>query len=490
MPQAPNFDNSYARLPEYFYHRQQAEQVPSPQLIRLNSALASDLGLDPDWLSSDDGLAMLCGNRFPDSADPLATVYAGYQFGSWNPQLGDGRALLIGEVLNPEYKRYDIQLKGSGRTPYSRGGDGKSPLGPVLREYLISEAMAALGIPTSRALAAVTTGETVYRDHALPGAILTRVASSHLRVGTVQYFAARKDEEALKLLCEHLIARHYPGAAAADNPVLALLENVIRKQAHLIADWQLVGFIHGVMNTDHMLLCGETVDYGPCAFMDQYDPATVFSSIDHGGRYAYGNQPSIGHWNLAGLAQSLLPLLDKDEDKAVELAQNAINAFPQCFLKAYQQGLAHKLGLSRHREDDDQLTKDLLELMRTEQQDFTICFLRLTELAASQGQARNLPIGELPEAFNDWLQRWHQRRQQNDISDAESLALMRAANPVVVPRNHRVEAAIEAAVNREDFSEFHRLAELLAKPFDYRPDMDDYLFGAESSQGYQTFCGT
>ncbi|MFT5605866.1 MAG: hypothetical protein ACI9G5_002839, partial [Paracoccaceae bacterium] len=366
-PQTPHFDNSYARLPAQFHHRQQAQSVPAPGFIRVNDALATELGIDPDWLNSEEGLAMLSGNAVPAGADPIATAYAGYQFGSWNPQLGDGRALLIGEVLSPKGQRFDVQLKGSGRTPYSRGGDGKSPLGPVLREYLISEAMAALHIATSRSLAAVTTGETVYRDSALPGAILTRVAGSHIRVGTVQFFAAKQDREALSLLCQHVIERHFPDAATAENPVLAMLEAIIQKQAELIAQWQLVGFIHGVMNTDNMLLCGETIDYGPCAFMDRYDAATVFSSIDRGGRYAYGNQPSIAHWNLAGLAQAVLPLLDEDEDKAVQLAQTAVNAFPDRFLSAYQAGMAAKLGLAEYRDGDDALVKDLLELMAKEQ---------------------------------------------------------------------------------------------------------------------------
>lgn len=491
MPQPPRFDNSYAQLPAQFFHRQQAATVPAPTLIRINDALARELGLDPAWLRSDAGLAMLCGNALPDTADPIATVYAGYQFGSWNPQLGDGRALLIGEVLAPNGQRYDLQLKGSGRTPYSRGGDGKSPLGPVLREYLISEAMAALDIATSRSLAAVTTGETVYRDSALPGAILTRVASSHIRVGTVQFFAAKGDEEALNLLCQHVIERHYPEAASAANSVLAMLEGVIQRQAELIAHWQLVGFIHGVMNTDNMLLCGETIDYGPCAFMDRYDPATVFSSIDHGGRYAYGNQPSIAHWNLAGLAQAIVPLLDDDQDKAVELAQAAVNAFPGRFLNAYQQGMARKLGLADYRDGDDELVKELLELMAREQQDFTLCFLRLSELATSKTQRRGLPIPELPDSFAPWLQRWQQRCSEDALAETERVAMMRAANPVFIPRNHRVESAIQAAVDHNDFTAFHQLMEVLAKPRDFREEFADFLLPpGETERVFQTFCGT
>jgi uncharacterized protein YdiU (UPF0061 family) len=489
-PQTPHFDNSYARLPAQFHHRQQAQSVPAPGFIRVNDALATELGIDPDWLNSEEGLAMLSGNAVPAGADPIATAYAGYQFGSWNPQLGDGRALLIGEVLSPKGQRFDVQLKGSGRTPYSRGGDGKSPLGPVLREYLISEAMAALHIATSRSLAAVTTGETVYRDSALPGAILTRVAGSHIRVGTVQFFAAKQDREALSLLCQHVIERHFPDAATAENPVLAMLEAIIQKQAELIAQWQLVGFIHGVMNTDNMLLCGETIDYGPCAFMDRYDAATVFSSIDRGGRYAYGNQPSIAHWNLAGLAQAVLPLLDEDEDKAVQLAQTAVNAFPDRFLSAYQAGMAAKLGLAEYRDGDDALVKDLLELMAKEQLDFTQSFLRLTELANAKADARHLPIPELPASFDEWLQCWQQRQQHDTLDFSERTAMMRAANPVFIPRNHRVEEAIHAAVTHNDFSLFNQLLDVLAQPFEYRPEFEDYLYSTENPQGYQTFCGT
>lgn len=489
MPAAPAFDNSYAKLPAQFYHRQQAETVTAPALIRVNEALASELGLDPAWLTSDAGVAMLSGNALPDSADPIATVYAGYQFGSWNPQLGDGRALLIGEVMTTNGARYDVQLKGSGRTPYSRGGDGKSPLGPVLREYLISEAMAALKIPTSRSLAAVTTGETVYRDSALPGAILTRVASSHIRIGTVQFFAAKQDNEALKLLCQHVIERHYPEAASADNPVLAMLESVIQKQAKLIAHWQLVGFIHGVMNTDNMLLCGETIDYGPCAFMERYDPATVFSSIDHGGRYAYGNQPSIAHWNLAGLAQAVLPLLDDDQDKAVELAQTATNEFPQRFLNAYQQGMTGKLGLADYREGDDALVKEFLELLVKERLDFTLSFRRLAELASNtDGPAKTLV--DFGGALNSWLDKWHQRCEQDEQTADKRAAHMKAVNPLFIARNHRVEEAI-AAANSGDFAPFHQLLSVVCQPFDDNPERLDYAKPATQEEAVcQTFCGT
>ncbi len=318
-----SFDNSYARLPERFYARQVPEPVAAPGPIRVNRELAARLGIDLDWLASDEGMRVVAGNAIPPGAEPMATVYAGHQFGGYNPQLGDGRAILLGEVLSPDGKRFDLQLKGSGPTPYSRGGDGRSPLGPVLREYIVSEAMYRLGVPTTRALAAVSTGDTVARDRFLPGAVLARVASSHIRIGTFEYFAARRDTEALQLLARHVIERHYPAAQHSDNPVLALLEGVIARQAQLIAQWQLLGFIHGVMNTDNMLICGETIDYGPCAFMDQFNPDQVFSSIDHGGRYAYRKQPGIAHWNLSCLAQALLPVLHEDQERAVELAQHA-----------------------------------------------------------------------------------------------------------------------------------------------------------------------
>ncbi len=488
MPNPPVFDNSYARLPERLFHRQGAEAVPDATLIRVNEPLCAQLGIDAQWLRSPAGLDMLSGRAFPDSADPLATVYAGFQFGNWNPQLGDGRALLIGEVIAPDNRRYDIQLKGSGRTPYSRGGDGKSPLGPVLREYIVSEAMHALGVPTSRALGAVTTGETVYRDSALPGAILTRVASSHIRVGTVQFFASRKDTEALQHLSDHVIARHYPEAANHANPVQAMLGAVIDAQARLIARWQGLGFIHGVMNTDNMLLCGETVDYGPCAFMESYDPATVFSSIDHGGRYAYGNQPQISHWNLAGLAQALLPVLHSDEDEAVKLAQAEINTFPKRFVAAYQEVLASKLGLAEYREDDDALLQDFLALLKSEQADFTLAFRRLSERADGGELAKTL--WDFSPAFAAWLERWDQRIAEDPQDTASRSVQMRRANPLFIARNHRVEEAISAAY-QGDFAPFNQLLEVIWQPFEDKEDWLDYARPAAPDEAVcQTFCGT
>ncbi|MGB8330728.1 MAG: YdiU family protein, partial [Polyangiales bacterium] len=373
------FDNSYARLPERFFARVRPTKVSAPALIRLNESLALHLGLDPERLSAPRGIEVLVGNRVPEGAEPLATAYAGFQFGSWVPQLGDGRAILLGELIDRDGVRRDVQLKGAGPTPFSRNGDGRAGLGPVLREYIVSEAMAALGIPTTRSLAAVATGEQIIRETHLPGAVLTRVAQSHIRVGTFQFFAGRRDEDALRVLADHVIARHYPEASRADNPILALLGAVMERQAELIARWQLVGFIHGVMNTDNMSIAGETIDYGPCAFMDGYHPDTVYSSIDHRGRYAFGNQPSIAHWNLAGLANALLPLIADDPHAAVALATEVIQTFPGRFEHYYRAGLQRKLGLTEAREGDVPLARDLLIRMAENAADFTLTFRRLCD---------------------------------------------------------------------------------------------------------------
>jgi uncharacterized protein YdiU (UPF0061 family) len=398
------FDNSYARLPDRFFTPQLPEPVAAPRSIRVNRALAASLGISADWLESAEGIESVAGNHIPAGAQPIATVYAGHQFGGWNPQLGDGRAVLLGEVVALDGRRYDLQLKGSGRTPYSRGGDGRAPLGPVLREYIVSEAMAALAIPTTRALAAVTTGETVYREQSAPGAVLARVAQSHIRIGTFQFFAARGDTQALQLLADHVIARHFPDAAEADNPYLQLLQEVVTAQALLMVRWQLVGFIHGVMNTDNMLLSGETIDYGPCAFMDAFNPDQVYSSIDHQGRYAYRSQPGIAHWNLTCLAQTLIPLIDADEDKAVALVQPVMDSFPGIFLDAHQRGMGQKLGLQLAGEEDEALVQELLALMHQSGADFTLTFRRLTDLAA--GSDEHADLYEFSEDFHPWLQRW------------------------------------------------------------------------------------
>ncbi len=482
------FDNSYARLPDRFYVRQAPVPVSRPALIRVNRPLAELLGIDPGWLESDEGVGVIAGNRVPDGAEPIATVYAGHQFGSWNPRLGDGRAILLGEVVGGDGERYDIQLKGSGITPFSRMGDGRAPLGPVLREYLVSEAMAALGIPTSRTLAAVTSGEDVYRETRLPGGVLVRVAKSHIRIGTLQYFASVDDLDGLELLVEHVIARHYPDVADADNPALALLERVVARQAALVASWQCVGFIHGVMNTDNMLLSGETIDYGPCAFMDAYDSAAVYSSIDHGGRYAYRNQPGIAQWNLACLAQTLLPLLDEDEKRATELAQAAIEAFPDLFYAAYFEGLQRKFGLTGAHDGDDTLMQDFLDLLQRTGSDFSLAFRRLGELVADRQEVTE--VFDFADAFADWLERYRARCAQETDDAAARGARMLATNPAFIARNHLVEKAIAQGYDG-DFEFFHRLNERLAKPFEFDlSDADLARPPAPDEVVQQTFCGT
>src|ERR687890_289051 len=465
------FDNTYARLPDRFYARIEPEAVIAPRLIRLNRDLALHLGLDSDHLSSPDGVELLSGNRVPDAAEPIAMAYAGHQFGQFVPQLGDGRAILLGEVVDQNGIRRDIQLKGSGPTPFSRRGDGRAALGPVLREFLLSEAMAALGLPTTRALAAVVTGEKVFRETLLPGAVLTRVASSHVRIGTFQFFAARQDIEGLRLLADYVIGRHYPQAAESDRPYRAFLDQVIAAQADLIARWLHIGFIHGVMNTDNMSIAGETIDYGPCAFMDAYDPATVFSSIDQQGRYAYGNQPRIALWNLTQLAETLLPLLSDDVEKAVEEANQVLDGFPSLFQSAYQTGLSRKLGLLTEKEKDAGLAGDLLKLMTENQADFTLTFRHLADAAAApEGDeaVRNLFVN--PQAYDGWAARWRERLAQEPQDPAEPRTAMRAVNPAFIPRNHRVEAMIQAAVERNDFAPFEELLRVLSRPFEDQPD--------------------
>ena len=488
-----SFDNSYANLPDRFYARQAAIPVAAPEPIRSNPVLAAELGIDPQWLASESGTAVVAGNSVPEGAEPIATAYSGHQFGSYNPQLGDGRAVLLGEILTPDGKRFDLQLKGSGPTPYSRGGDGRSPLGPVLREYIVSEAMYRLGVPTTRALAAVTTGERVAREGFLPGAVLARVASSHIRIGTFQFFAARKDQDALQVLADHVIERHYPAARSSANPVLALLEAIISRQAQLVAQWQLLGFIHGVMNTDNMLICGETIDYGPCAFMDQFNPEQVFSSIDHGGRYAYRNQPGIAHWNLSCLAQALLPILHEDQEQAISVAQKAVDAFPDLFLQANTEGMARKLGLQTIGEEDTALVEDLWQLMAEHALDFTLTFRRLADLAHAEMES-NASVADLfdfPDALQPWLARWRARVAQDSLSEVERQALMYRANPVFIPRNHLVEAAIAAATNRSDLSVFQQLKDVLESPHHYRPELAPYATPPRPEEVVQqTFCGT
>ncbi len=478
------FDNSYARLPERFYARHDPAPVAAPRLVRLNVGLAEQLGLDPAMLASPEGVAMLSGNRVAEGSLPIAQAYAGHQFGHFVPQLGDGRAILLGEVVGRDGVRRDMQLKGAGRTPFSRGGDGRAGMGPVLREYIVSEAMAALGIPTTRSLAAVATGEIVYRETMLPGAVLTRVAASHIRVGTFQYFAARGDVEGVRLLADHAMARHYPEAGSHRG----FLEAVTAAQADLVARWLLAGFIHGVMNTDNCSVAGETIDYGPCAFMDAYDPATVFSSIDQAGRYAYGNQPQIALWNLTRLAETLLPLLADSQDKAVEVAQEVLSGFGGRFQAAYLGGLCRKIGLPERREGDDALAQDLLKRMFDNGADFTLTFRRLCD--AAEGQAGDLGVRSLfadAAAYDAWASEWRQRRAAGPVLDADA---MRRVNPVFIPRNHLVEAALKAA-ERQDFAPFEALLDVLARPFEDRPGLEKFAApAAEHERVTQTFCGT
>lgn len=489
----PDFDNSYTQLPERFYTRQPPVPVSTPGLIRVNHELAHHLGFDPLWLESSQGVQFIAGNFMAEGADPIAAVYAGHQFGGWNPQLGDGRAILLGEVIAADGERYDVQLKGSGRTAYSRGGDGRAPLGPVLREYVVSEAMAVLGVPTTRALGAVVTGERVLRENHLPGAVLARVARSHIRIGTLQFFAARKDIAALGLLADHVIQRHYPQAQQADHPVRAMLDLVIAAQARLVAQWQALGFIHGVMNTDNMLLSGETIDYGPCAFMDAFDPGAVFSFIDQGGRYAYCNQPHIAHWNLSVLTQALLPLLDDDQDKALASGQAAIDAFPGLFQREYQDRMHAKLGLTLHEENDIALIQDLLQLMQEEKADFTLTFRRLSDLA-NPGKSPDGGIASvynLSEAFAPWLERWRLRLSQDSHDTDMRQAGMYAANPVFIPRNHLVEEVIRAAEDEGDFEPFNMLVDVLGQPFSFKQGHVHYAMPPRPEQIVRnTFCGT
>ena len=479
-----SFDNSYRRLPDRFYTRLDPEPVAEPRTIRVNEALAERLGFDPAWLATPEGAKFAVGNTLLDGSEPIATVYAGHQFGGFSAQLGDGRAILLGEVLDPDGQRFDIQLKGSGRTPYSRRGDGRSPLGPVLREYIISEAMAALGIPTTRALVAASTGEQVYRETAQPGGVLVRVAQSHIRVGTFEYFAARDDVEGVRALFEHVVERHYPHLDPK-SPV-ELLRAVSERQAELVAQWMLVGFIHGVMNTDNVLLSGETIDYGPCAFMNEYDPATVFSSIDHHGRYAYGNQPPIAQWNLGRLASSLLVL--DDDDGTADQIQAVLDDFRGTFRDAFGRGMARKLALATFVEADWPLVEDLLELMYEAQLDYTLTFLRLTELVDPTHP--NVSGFELPGSFEPWLARWR-ARNAGEASIAERTALMRAANPVLIPRNHLVEAALADAVEHDDFDAFHALVDAVRSPQSVPAGAPNMLLPPRPEERvHATFCGT
>jgi serine/tyrosine/threonine adenylyltransferase len=478
-----NLDNSYAHLPEIFFTKMDPNPVDAPKLIILNDSLAISLGLNADTLKGEEEIAVFAGNGIPEGALPLAQAYAGHQFGNFT-MLGDGRAMLIGEQITPAGERFDIQLKGSGRTRYSRGGDGRAGIGPMLREYIISEAMHALGIPTTRSLAVVTTGETIFRETMLSGAILTRIAKSHLRVGTFQFAAQWGTFEDLRQLADYAIQRHYPEIEVEENRYHSFLKAVIKKQAALIAKWQLVGFIHGVMNTDNMTISGETIDYGPCAFMDTYDPATVFSSIDIQGRYAYGNQPSIAGWNLARFAETLIPLLHEDESEAIKIAQDAISEFPEEYQSKWLSGMRSKLGLFNEEKDDETLIDDLLTLMQNNQADYTNTFRALTFKKLADNKMFGTP------EFIEWHGLWQARLERQHETKESSYQLMRDSNPAVIPRNHRVEEALESAVEQGDYRVMQQLVEVLHDPYNHIPENEKYTTLPESTIPYQTFCGT
>jgi uncharacterized protein YdiU (UPF0061 family) len=474
-------EHTYADLPQIFHSPAVPTAVREPRLVAFNRQLATMLELEPETLEGPEGAAIFAGNMLPAGARPIAQAYAGHQFGHFTV-LGDGRAILLGEQVISSGERFDIQLKGPGQTRYSRRGDGRAALGPMLREYIISEAMHALGIPTTRSLAVTTTGEPVYREEALEGAVLTRVAASHIRVGTMQWAAAHKDEAITRALADYTRARHYPELAA--EPYIELLGAIVARQASLIARWQLVGFIHGVMNTDNMALSGETIDYGPCAFMDAYDPATVFSSIDHAGRYAYGNQPPIAQWNLTRLAEAMLPLFDSNTDRAVEQATEVLNRFADLFTQHWLDGMRAKLGLFTREDEDEALVNDLLAWMRQQSADFTNTFRTLTSQRLA-GEA----AGADPE-LERWRCRWEARRSRQPQSPVEADALMRRHNPAFIPRNHQVEAALLAATTEHDLSVMERLLDVLAAPYDHDRDLPMFSAPASADRSYRTFCGT
>ncbi len=473
------FDNTFVRELDGLFVPWQAAQASAPELLALDTDLAAELGASEAELRSPDGIAMLVGNIAPDGAEPVAMAYAGHQFGGYSPQLGDGRALLLGEIIDTSGRRRDLHLKGSGRTPFARGGDGKAAVGPMLREYVVSAAMSALGVPTTRSLAVVATGDDVARETMLPGAVLVRVAASHLRVGTFQFAAAQADPALVRRLADYAIGRHYPDAVDEVNPYLALFDRVFDAQASLVAQWMALGFIHGVMNTDNVTISGETIDYGPCAFMDAFDPATVYSSIDHGGRYAYGNQPMITQWNLARFAETLLGLFDDDLNTAVEIATARLQQFPDRYHGYWSAAMRAKLGLGDERPGDDELVTDLLDLMAAERADYSAFF-------------RALASGGLEDpTFAGWIGRWSARLGEVGDDRASVAAAMDRVNPLYIPRSHLVEEALTAAT-AGDLGPFDRLVDVLSQPFDERPGLERYAVGADSdfAAGYQTFCGT
>lgn len=486
------FDNSYARLPDRFFARVSPASARQPRVLAVNAELCRQLGVPAERLVTPEGAAWLSGNVVPEGAEPIALAYAGHQFGRFVPQLGDGRAILLGEVVDDQGRRRDVQLKGAGRTPFSRGGDGRAALGPVLREYVVSEAMHALGIPTTRALAAVATGEPVHRDEVLPGAVLTRVAASHIRVGTFELFAARDDDDAVKTLASYALARHHPSAVDTGNDALALLERVIAAQAALVARWLGVGFVHGVMNTDNTAISGETIDYGPCAFLDEFDPNKTFSSIDHGGRYAFANQPHIAHWNLTRFAETLVPILADDVESGVRVATERLQRYPEIFNQAYLRIQRSKLGLSREEDDDRSLVTDLLDRLAAQRVDFALFFRRLC--AAAEDSRADEGVAALfrePESFHVWARAWRHRLSREPLAPAERAAAMRRVNPAFVPRNHRIQALIDAAVQRDDFGPLETLVRALQRPYDDQPEHAHLAEPpAPEERVLQTFCGT
>ena len=484
------FDNSYNGLPQEFFERINPVPVQDPQLIIFNDNLAKTLGIDESKTRKQ--LAELfSGNVIPKGSSPIALAYAGHQFGQFVSQLGDGRAVLLGEISTPEQKHYDIQLKGSGQTKFSRQGDGRAPLGPVIREYIVSEAMHALGIPSTRSLAAVTTGEKVYRETALPGGILTRIAESHIRVGTFEYFAAQNKIENLKTLAEYTIKRHFPSLKDSTNCYLSLLEQVCDRQIELIAKWMGIGFIHGVMNTDNTSIVGETIDYGPCAFMDSYNPSTVFSSIDAHGRYAFGNQPSIAHWNMACFANCLAPLIDQDSDKAEEQAQEVINQFPNKMKVALMTVMCKKIGLKSTNSNSQETLQKLLSIMLDNESDYTLTFRYLSEIIKGKGNTLFKKQFLEHKQISNWLKEWTDLIKDQSLSKKEIALSMESSNPVFIPRNHLVERAIEAAVENNDFSEMKTLLAILNRPYEEQSSYSDFMKPPKPHEVvHQTFCGT
>ena len=491
-PDIFGFETSYARLPERFYARVQPAQVRDPKFLRVNLPLARELDLDPAQLETQDALQVFAGNRVPESADPIAQAYAGHQFGNWVPQLGDGRAVLLGELTDRDGVKRDVQLKGAGKTPFSRMGDGRAALFPVVAEYLGSEAMAALGVPTTRALAMVTTGERVIREDIRPGGVIARVATSHVRVGTFEYFARNGDQEGVRALADYVLDRHYPALKAAENPYAALLQEVTRRTGDLVAQWMLVGFIHGVMNTDNVSIVGETIDYGPFAWMDSYHPAACFSAVDMGGRYAFNQQPQMGHWNLCRFAETLLPLLADDTEQAKQAAYDALGAFEPAFDARFNAGLRAKIGLEREQEGDVDLALDLLRRMAEEGADFTLTFRRLSDAhgAAADNDADLRALFRDPASFDAWAQQWRQRLAQERRSDADRKAAMRATNPAFVLRKHHVYRAYDEIL-AGDHSVLEALLTVLGDPFSDHPEHADLAQPpAQNEIVRNTFCGT